>query len=180
MYKKKKSRLPLIIIILFLILAAAGTGIYVYQMKEKETVADNSEEEIVLEDNQELQYASIVSILGNEMTVTTTDGDEQNWLILVGTEVVTKLGTTTTFSRLANGDNIKMLIQTDDGNDVILKIWITDGMMPGSENGEMPQMHQGQDGEMPQMPEGQNGEMPQMPQGQNGEMPQQGGESSGT
>lgn len=36
----------------------------------------------------------------------------------MGTDVVTKLGTTTTFSRLANGDNIRLLTQTDDeGNE---------------------------------------------------------------
>ena len=39
-------------------------------------------------------------------------------MIPVGTDVVTKLGTTTTFSRLANGDNIRLLTKTDDeGNE---------------------------------------------------------------
>lgn len=45
--------------------------------------------------------------------------------IPVGVEVETKLGTTTTFSRLSNGDTIKMLLQEDaDGNKELIKIWI--------------------------------------------------------
>lgn len=144
MYKKKKSRLPLIITIV-LIIVAVGAGGYAYQLNGKETSADTSEEEeIVLEDNQRLEYARIVSIVGNEMTVTANEKNEKTWLIPVGTDVVTKLGTTTTFSRLANGDNIRLLTQTDDdGNDVILKIWITDGIMAGSQNREMPQPPEG-------------------------------------
>lgn len=47
--------------------------------------------------------------------------------IPVGTEVETKLGTITTFSRLSNGDIIKMLLQKDDtGNKVLMKIWIVE------------------------------------------------------
>lgn len=45
-------------------------------------------------------------------------------MIPVGTAVVTKLGTTTTFSRLASGDTIKMLIEKDGDTETILKIWI--------------------------------------------------------
>lgn len=118
MYKKKKSRLPLIITV-FLIIVAAGAGMYIYQLNAKEASTDNSkEEEIVLEESQRLEYAKIVSISGNEMTVTADSDKEQTWLIPVGTDVVTKLGTTTTFSRLANGDNIRLLTQTDDeGNE---------------------------------------------------------------
>ena len=46
--------------------------------------------------------------------------------IPVGTPVTTRLGTETTFSRLAAGDNIKMLVQEEDGEQVILEIWIVD------------------------------------------------------
>ena len=46
--------------------------------------------------------------------------------ISVGTPVTTRLGTETTFSRLAAGDNIKMLVQEEDGEQVILEIWIVD------------------------------------------------------
>ncbi len=46
--------------------------------------------------------------------------------IPVGTPVTTRLGTETTFSRLAVGDNIKMLVQEEDGVQVILEVWIVD------------------------------------------------------
>lgn len=46
--------------------------------------------------------------------------------IPVGTKVTTGLGTETTFSRLAAGDNIKMLVQENDGQQEILEIWIVD------------------------------------------------------
>lgn len=48
----------------------------------------------------------------------------QTYTIPVGTEVVTKPGSVTTFSRLAAGDMIRCLMQEEDGEAVILKIWI--------------------------------------------------------
>lgn len=70
-------------------------------------------------------------MLGNEMTgniisENQNQEEEKTWLISVGTEVVTKLGTTTTFARLSNGDTVQMLLQTKEGDsEDILKIWIT-------------------------------------------------------
>ncbi len=47
--------------------------------------------------------------------------------IPVGTEVEKKLVTITTFSRLSNGDIIKMLLQKDDtGSSELMKIWIVE------------------------------------------------------
>lgn len=47
--------------------------------------------------------------------------------IPVGIEVETKLGTITTFSRLSNGDIIKILLQKDDtGSSELMKIWIVE------------------------------------------------------
>ncbi len=46
--------------------------------------------------------------------------------IPVGTQVTTRLGTVTTFSRLAAGDNIKMLVQEKEDEQIILEIWIVD------------------------------------------------------
>ncbi|MDE6364012.1 MAG: hypothetical protein K2O40_10065 [Lachnospiraceae bacterium] len=47
--------------------------------------------------------------------------------IPVGTEVETKLGAVTTFSRLSNGDIIKMLLQSDGmGKKELMKIWIVE------------------------------------------------------
>ena len=52
------------------------------------------------------------------------DDIAQTYMIPVGTDVVTKLGSVTTFSRLAAGDTIHCLTQEEDGETVILKIWI--------------------------------------------------------
>ena len=100
-----------------MILVAGGLVYY----KEVVMAAEASEEEeIVLEENQEWKYFKITQILGNEMTATVVqeDGEETTesgtWMIPVGTEVVTKLGTTTTFARLASGDTIKVLMQNED------------------------------------------------------------------
>ncbi len=58
------------------------------------------------------------------MTYVETDVTGQ-MQIPVGTEVETKLGTITTFSRLSSGDIIKMLLQKDDtGKKALMKIWI--------------------------------------------------------
>lgn len=55
----------------------------------------------------------------------TLTGEEETTLIPVGTTVTTQLGTTTTFSRLAVGDMIKLLMEKDkDGKDVIVGIWM--------------------------------------------------------
>lgn len=51
-------------------------------------------------------------------------GEAKTYMIPVGTAVVTKLGSETTFSRLAAGDTICCLIEEADGEPVILKIWI--------------------------------------------------------
>lgn len=57
---------------------------------------------------------------------TYTETDEAGQMqVPVGTEVETKLGTVTTFSRLSNGDIIKMLLQKDDtGDKELIRIWI--------------------------------------------------------
>ena len=60
------------------------------------------------------------------MTYIETDATGQ-MQIPVGTEVETKLGTITTFSRLSSGDIIKMLLQRDNnGNKTLMKIWIVE------------------------------------------------------
>lgn len=181
MYRKKKKKAWVWILIGLIVVLVAGGWVY---YKEVVMAAEISEEEeIVLEEDQEWKYFKITQILGNEMTATVIqeNGEETTesgtWMIPVGTEVVTKLGTTTTFARLASGDTIKVLMQNeDDGTQDILKIWIVDltqtsngapdmqgtpgedgkvsdmGEMP-SDNGAMPDM--GTDGNMPNV-----GEMP--------------------
>lgn len=45
--------------------------------------------------------------------------------IHVGTDVITSLGKTTTFSRLSNGDIIKMIMEKDSGGEkVVVGVWI--------------------------------------------------------
>lgn len=127
MYKKKKSKLW-IWILLFVLVVAAGGGLW-YQKSHAQP--ETQEEEIVLQENQELINVRISQMLGNEMTGNIISEDRQQqeqktWMIPVGTEVVTKLGTTTTFARLSSGDTIQMLMQTGESTDGdILKIWIT-------------------------------------------------------
>lgn len=184
MYRKKKKKAWIWILIGLIVILVAGGVVYYRQVQ---AASSDEEEEIVLEENQEWKYFKITQILGNEMTATVVqeDGEETTesgtWMIPVGTEVVTKLGTTTTFARLASGDTIKVLMQNeDDGTQDILKIWIVDLTQtsngapdmqgaPG-ENGAMPDM-----GEMPS----DNGEMPDMGTDGNtpnaGEMPSGGG-----
>lgn len=147
MYRKKKKK-AWILIGLIMILVAGG---WVYYKEVVMAAETSEEEEIVLEENQEWEYFKITQILGNEMTATVVqeDGEETTesgtWMIPVGTEVVTKLGTTTTFARLASGDTIKVLMQNeDDGTQDILKIWIVD--LTQTSNGAP-----GEDGAMPDM-----------------------------
>ena len=127
MYKKEKKNKALIIVIVLIILIGI-IGTIIFKVSKNDTSVTN-EEQITLSSNQELVYVTIKKILGNEITVYTTDGNSEEtttWQIPVGTEVVTKLGTTTTFSRLANGDNLKMIIENSDSQSDIIKIWIVD------------------------------------------------------
>lgn len=143
--KKRKSNRK---VIWFVIIGLCILGIvfgcrYYYSVKAQN---EDTEETIVLEEGQQLVYAKIISISGNEMIYAlseeelqekeTPDNNEnlvgykvseemQTTMIPVGTEVVTKLGNITTFSRLANGDMIKMILQTDaDGTQTIMKIYM--------------------------------------------------------
>lgn len=58
-------------------------------------------------------------------TMYTSTNKSATMTIPVGTDVITSLGNKTTFSRLSNGDVIKMIVETDqDGNKVIVGIWM--------------------------------------------------------
>lgn len=126
MYKKKKNRLWVWLLLLILIVAAGGGFWYQKNMMKQET----QEEELVLLENQKLLDVRITKMLGNEMsgmlvTENQVQGEQKTWMIPVGTDVVTKLGTTTTFARLSSGDTIQMLMQTGENeSEEILKIWI--------------------------------------------------------
>ena len=52
-------------------------------------------------------------------------GETVTTMIPVGVTVHTTSDTTTTFSRLASGDLLKILVETDsDGNEIIEEIWM--------------------------------------------------------
>ena len=53
-----------------------------------------------------------------------TTGETGTYTIPVGTSVITKLGNTTTFSRLAGGDVIKVLVEDTEKGQVVVGIWI--------------------------------------------------------
>ena len=60
-----------------------------------------------------------------KITTYTLTGERKDMRIPVGTTVTTSLGTTTTFSRLAAGDMVKLVVQKEeDMNQVIVGIWI--------------------------------------------------------
>ncbi len=128
MYKKKKNKTWIFLVLLILVVATGG-GAYKYQQAQAQQEAE--EEEIVVLENQELIQVRITEVLGNEMTGSiiteeNVQGEQKTWMIPVGTDVVTKLGTTTTFARLSSGDTIQMLMQKDGAEDeCILKIWVT-------------------------------------------------------
>ena len=128
MYKKKKSKAWILLILLVLVMAV---GVGIYQNQRMKVKQEAKEEEIVVQENQELIQFRITKILGNEMTGNMVlednrEGEMKTWLIPVGTQVVTKLGTVTSFSRLNSGDTIQMLIERDAEQDSgIIKIWIT-------------------------------------------------------
>ena len=120
---------------LLLMLVAAGSGSYFYY--EKQTARAKEEEVITAGENQELIYGEITDIVGNEMKLALVDygekngradytktGEERSYQILVGTEVETKLGAITTFSRLAGGDVVELLLEKDEADGCILKMWI--------------------------------------------------------
>ena len=59
------------------------------------------------------------------VTTYTLTGEKKDMRIPVGTTVTTSLGTATTFSRLAAGDMVKLVVQKEeDSKEVIVGIWI--------------------------------------------------------
>ena len=129
-------------IVLFAVVFLAAPGVGTCVLWQKHVFAAQEGQEPVLENGQSFRYAKITSISGNEMQYAVLEPQTQTkdksgayaetdktgqMQIPVGTQVETKLGTVTTFSRLAGGDRIKMLLQKDDsGSDVLLKIWIVE------------------------------------------------------
>lgn len=124
--RKKKSGKRKKWLFLLLILGAIGAcGGNFYKEQQKET--ETEEYIMTAAENQDIVSGQIAEIVGNEMTLLTESGGEElEYQIPVGTDVRTKLGTVTTFSRLAAGDNIQMLTERDGADGCILEIQITE------------------------------------------------------
>lgn len=127
-----KKNKKIAIVIAALAIAIIACVIFWKSGTPEETEA---QETITLEDGQSFVFARLTSIIGNEITYviveqqddsTYSETQEEGQLqIPVGTEVITKLGTSTTFSRLASGDVIRLLMQqTQEGEKEVVKIWI--------------------------------------------------------
>ena len=140
--KKKALRRKLFILLFNFFAAASGIGIFFYQRQQKEAAA-NATVEITAEEGQQILYAKITQIQGNEITFVETDpniseapaegsfgppadssleipGESRTMQIPVGTEVITMLGAVTTFSRLDADDTVAIVLEGDD----IIRIYI--------------------------------------------------------
>ena len=151
--KKRKTRLIISLVIIVILSASGFLGYKYYQQKK---AAENSEAIVAVSDGQELVYASVTLVAGNNITVDilqettssaeesaeTTDmkpsgmkagrsdagssytetGESTQYQIPVGTVVITKLGTSATFSSISTGN--VLAIALEEGTDIIDKVWI--------------------------------------------------------
>lgn len=91
---------------------------------KKETKQAETSVKITAGTKEELLYASLTSVVGNEISCTVTaTGEEKAYEIPVGTKVITKLGTETTFLRLSEGNSVALLLE--QGTDIIKEVYIT-------------------------------------------------------
>ncbi len=151
--QKRKKRLIISLVIIVILSASGFLGYKYYQQKK---AAENSEAIVAVSDGQELVYASVTLVAGNNITVDilqettssaeesaeTTDmkssgmkagrsdsgssytetGESTQYQIPVGTVVITKLGTSATFSSISTGN--VLAIALEEGTDIIDKVWI--------------------------------------------------------
>ncbi len=151
--QKRKKRL---IISLVIIVILSASGFFGYKYYQQKKAAEKSEAIVAVSDGQELVYASVTLVAGNNITVDilqettssaeesaeTTDmkssgmkagrsdsgssyaetGESTQYQIPVGTVVITKLGTSATFSSISTGN--VLAIALEEGTDIIDKVWI--------------------------------------------------------
>jgi cytoskeletal protein RodZ len=151
--QKRKKRLIISLVIIVILSASGFLGYKYYQQKK---AAENSEAIVAVSDGQELVYASVTLVAGNNITVdilqeTTSSAEESaektdmkssgmkagrsdsgssyaetggstQYQIPVGTVVITKLGTSATFSSISTGN--VLAIALEEGTDIIDKVWI--------------------------------------------------------
>ncbi len=140
--KQKRKKIIIIVSVVLVIAIAAFTGYRFYQNVQAQK---NSEAQIKISEDQELVYAQIDSIVGNNINVSlvseNTDQSKENekggfsnessyvstgetvlYQIPVGTKVITKLGTSATFTSLSK-ENV-IAIALEKGTEIIDKIWV--------------------------------------------------------
>lgn len=117
--EKKKIIIPLLLAIVVL---GAIYGIRKQQVLAQEATGVD----IVITKDQDIMYASVYRIYGNELTLAVEDQILEPMYIPVGTKVITKLGTETTFSRLASGDNLALITEKAGEDTTIVEVYIVD------------------------------------------------------
>lgn len=133
--KKKKAKCKRVwILSLLLVLIGAAAAFYYQRQQQEVMAAQMGQSAVEAVENQVLQFGDISTITGNEITIKvlktqnqreyTDTGETMEYRIPVGTDVETRLGSITTFSRLASGDRIAILFDTAEQEEFIRKIWI--------------------------------------------------------
>ncbi len=124
----KRKRIIIALFAVVIVCACVFLGVRFYQKKQAEAAAIN---EVSITEGQELVYAQITSIVGNNITVSRINedtfqatGETTDLQIPVGTEVISKLGTTVTFSSLSADDYVAIALEA--GTDIIDKMWIVE------------------------------------------------------
>ena len=120
--RSKKVKISLILILIVLVIAGVtafvlfATGVLGTKKDFKNSNGQNRAVTVSAGANEEILYATLSTVRGNEITYLAEDAtDTTTALIPVGTKVTTKLGTETTFSRLAAGDNVALVMNKNTG-----------------------------------------------------------------
>lgn len=134
--KKRKSKKGCIILLIILLSGAAAVCYYDKSQREAQA-AQAGQSAIEAGEGQSVLYAQIDTIVGNEISIQLLEfsdaegrisyemrDEQREYCIPVGTQVETRLGSITTFTRLAAGDKIAMLLAPKDETQEIVKIWI--------------------------------------------------------
>lgn len=132
---RKRKRKKIWFLLSFLFVVAVVVCGYFY--KEQKTALAQEENVLTAGENQRILFGQITDIVGNEMKLLPGEYKEENgrgfftagsgeieYQIPVGTQVETKLGAVTTFSRLATGDVVEILLEEDGADGCILKMQI--------------------------------------------------------
>lgn len=142
--RQKRKRIIIILIVVMVVILGITLGYKFYQKIQAE---QNSEAQIRVSEGQELIYAEIELIVGNNISVSlvsengeqpqegsmekmgggssyVSTGENAQYQIPVGTTVITKLGTSATFTSLSSGNIIAVALES--GTDVIDKIWVVE------------------------------------------------------